>query len=42
LTLETLRRLQAANVSAMNAMLARSSLAALPEWTPPKAPACEG
>ena len=39
--LETLRRLQAANVSAMNAMLARSSLAALPEWTPPKAPACE-
>ena len=40
--LETLRRLQAANLSALNAMLARGSMGALPAWTPPAAPACEG
>jgi hypothetical protein len=40
--LETLRRLQAESLSALNAMLARGSMGALPAWTPPAAPACEG
>jgi photosystem II stability/assembly factor-like uncharacterized protein len=38
--LDSLRKLQATNVTELNAMLARASLGALPAWTPPAAPAC--
>jgi hypothetical protein len=37
---DSLRKLQAADVAALNATLARASLGALPAWTPPAAPAC--
>jgi photosystem II stability/assembly factor-like uncharacterized protein len=38
--LDALRKLQAANVAELDAILARANLDALPAWTPPAAPAC--
>jgi len=40
--LDGLRRLETTTVVELSAMLTRAGLMALPAWTPPAGPACEG